>query len=164
MEKLGVTKVLYPMEENYSKTVLLNYIMKDMGENPEYDFCLYAKDDAVDGKKVISLDIPEDAEISGVVIAQEIQKDNDKCLLIDCKPMEAYTHFRSEHLKGNQDAYLVDDKNDLVLFGNRITLEGYYLQSEPDEFDVLLENIAANSQNTYSMFLRVLQETKSREF
>lgn len=160
MEKLGVTKVLYPMEENYSKTVLLNYIMKDMGENPEYDFCLYAKDDAVDGKKVISLDIPEDAEISGVVIAQEIQKDNDKCLLIDCKPMEAYTHFRSEHLKGNQDAYLVDDKNDLVLFGNRITLEGYYLQSEPDEFDVLLENIAANSQNTYSMFLRLKEYCK----
>ncbi len=160
MKKLGAKYVLYPAEDNHSKTILLNYILKDIGEDPDYGFCLYTKDDELENGKTKKLDIPEDVDITGMVLAQDIQRGKDKYLLIDCKPKEAYEYFNNIHLSGKQVGYLVDEKNNLALLGNRLTLAGYYLKTEPEEFDTFLDNVTANSENTYSMFLKLKEYCK----
>lgn len=155
MDELKVSNVLYPQEENYSRTILLNYILRDMGETPDFDFSLYAKDGIVEDGTIKRLKVPDDAEITGVVIGQDTSVGTERCLLIDSKPMDAYDYFWKEHKNGKQDAYLVDNKKELIKFGTRITIEGYYLMSEPDEFVDMMQNVSKNSEKTYSMFLRL---------
>lgn len=160
MKHLGVSNLLLPREENYSKTVLLNYLLRIMGENPEFEFCLYSKEVSATSGEVKCLKVPEDAAITGVVIGQTTEVSGKRCLLIDCKPMDAYNYFRNEHLSGNQDVYLVDDKKELVRFGSRITIEGYYLMTEQNEFKELVNEIIINSPDAYNMFLKIKQYYK----
>lgn len=127
MSELGVNKLLYPREENYSKTVLLNYILRDIGVDPDYRFCLYAKELSVSGAEMKALQIPNDANVTGMVIGQATELQGEKCLLIDCKPMDVYTQFKKEHLSGEQNVYLVDENKELICFGSRLTVTGYGL-------------------------------------
>lgn len=55
--------------------------------------------------------------------------------------MDVYEYFLKEHKEGRMDAYLVDDNKELIQLGQQITIEGYYLMSEPDEFNALLSLI-----------------------
>ena len=160
MSKMGVSKLLYPREENYSKTVLLNYILRDIGVDPDYRFCLYAKKSSVAGAEVKTLQIPEDANVTGMVIGQETELQGEKCLLIDCKPMDVYTQFKREHLSGEQNVYLVDEKKELICFGSRLTVTGYDIASEPEEFVDLSSNVIENSDDSYNMFLRLKEYHK----
>ena len=160
MNALKLYKVLYPQEENYSRTILLNYILRDMGETPDFDFSLYAKDEIVEDGTIKSIVVPNDAEVTGMIIGQNTSVGKERCLLIDSKPMDAYNYFWKEHKNGKQDAYLVDDKKELINFGTRITIEGYYLMNEPDEFGDMIQNVSENSEKTYSMFLRLKEYYK----
>lgn len=160
MAELGVNKLLYPREENYSKTVLLNYVLKDMGVDPDYKFCLYTKEVAVTGGKMKVMQIPKDANITGMVLGQTIEVQGEKCLLIDCKPMDVYIQFQKEHLSGEKNVYLMDDNNELICFGSRLTVTGYDIASEPEEFVELNANVIGNSKESYEMFLRLKEYHK----
>lgn len=155
MKNLGVRKVLYPQKENYPRTILLNYILRDMGETPDFTFSLYTKECSVEDGELQVLQLPEDAEITGMIIGQDAKVENERCLLIDSKPIGAYEYFWKEHKEGKQDAYLVDENKELIQFGRQITIEGYYLKTEPDEFDGVIQNVTENSAKTYDMFLRL---------
>lgn len=160
MSELGVSKFLYPREENYSKTVLLNYILRDIGVDPDYRFCLYAKELSVFGAEMKTLQIPDDANVTGMVIGQATELQGEKCLLIDCKPMDVYTQFKKEHLSGEQNVYLVDENKELICFGSRLTVTGYDIASEPEEFVDLSSNVIENSNDSYKMFLRLKEYHK----
>ena len=160
MSELGVNKLLYPREENYSKTVLLNYILRDIGVDPDYRFCLYAKELSVSGAEMKALQIPENANVTGMVIGQATELQGEKCLLIDCKPMDVYTQFKKEHLSGEQNVYLVDGNKELICFGSRLTVTGYDIASEPEEFVDLSSNVIENSDDSYKMFLRLKEYHK----
>ena len=155
MKNLGVRKVLYPQKENYPRTILLNYILRDMGETPDFTFSLYTKECSVEDGELQVLQLPEDAEITGMIIGKDAKVENERCLLIDSKPIGAYEYFWKEHKEGKQDAYLVDENKELIQFGRQITIEGYYLKTEPDEFDGVIQNVTENSAKTYDMFLRL---------
>lgn len=160
MKNLEVYKVLYPQEENYPRTILLNYILRDMGETPDFAFSLYTKECSVKDGELKVLQLPEDAEITGMVIGQDTKVEDERCLLIDSKPMGAYEYFWKEHKEAKQDAYLVDENRELIQFGRQITIEGYYLMTEPDEFNGVIQNVTENSENTYKMFLRLKEYHK----
>lgn len=160
MKNLEVYKVLYPQEENYPRTILINYILRDMGETPDFAFLLYTKDCCVKGGELNVLQLPEDAEVTGMVIGQDTKLEDERCLLIDSKPIGAYEYFWKTHKEGKQDAYLVDENRELIQFGRQITIEGYYLMTEPDEFSEVIQNVTENSEKTYSMFLRLKEYHK----
>ena len=130
------------------------------GETPDFDFSLYAKDEIVEDGTIKSIVVPNDAEVTGMIIGQNTSVGKERCLLIDSKPMDAYNYFWKEHKNGKQYAYLVDDKKELINFGTRITIEGYYLMNEPDEFGDMIQNVSENSEKTYSMFLRLKEYYK----
>ena len=160
MKNLEVYKVLYPQEENYPRTILINYILRDMGETPDFAFSLYTKDCCVKDGELNVLQLPEDAEVTGMVIGQDTKLEDERCLLIASKPMGAYEYFWKTHKEGKQDAYLVDENRELIQFGRQITIEGYYLMTEPDEFSEVIQNVTENSEKTYSMFLRLKEYYK----
>ena len=160
MSELGANKLLYPREENYSKTVLLNYILKDIGVDPDYSFCLYAKELSVTGGELKALQIPEDANVTGMVLGQSTEVQGENCLMIDCKPMDVYVQFRNEHLSEKQNVYLTDDNKELICFGSRLTVTGYDIANEPEEFADLNANVIGNSKDTYDMFLRLKEYHK----
>ena len=160
MKNLDVRKVLYPQEENYPRTILLNYILRDMGETPDFTFSLYTIECSVEDGELQVLQLPEDAEITGMIIGQDTKVENERCLLIDSKPIGAYEYFWKEHKEGKQDAYLVDENKELIQFGRQITIEGYYLKTEPDEFNGVIQNVTENSAKTYDMFLRLKEYYK----
>lgn len=114
MDRLKAYKVLYPQKENYSRTILLNYILRDMEDIPDFSFSLYTKECSVKDGELKVLQLPEDAEITGMVIGQDTEVENEKCLLIDAKPMYVYENFFKEHKEGRKDAYLVDDNSELI--------------------------------------------------
>lgn len=155
MRSLDTLNVLNVQRENYARTILLNYILRDMGENSDFGFPLYAKDCKVKDGEIKTLDIPEDTEITGMVIAQDTKVEDKRCLLIDSKPMDVYEYFLKEHKEGRQDAYLVDENKELIQLGQQITIEGYYLMTEPDKFSGFIQNVYENSEKTNQMFFRL---------
>ncbi|GAB6397738.1 hypothetical protein MOB1_20600 [Faecalimonas mobilis] len=155
MNSLNVLDVLYPQKENYSRTILLNYILRDMGENPDFGFSMYAKDCSVKNGEMKILELPEDVEITGMVIGQDTKVEEKRYLLMDSKPIKAYEYFLKEHKNGKQDAYLVDENKDLIKLGKQINIEGYYLMTEPEKYNGVIQNVSENSEKTYSMFLRL---------
>lgn len=152
MNSISVKKVLYPQEDNYPNSILLNYILRDMGENEDFSFLMYGTEVSVQLK---ALRMPKDISESGIIIGRDTVVENERYLLLDCKPKEVYEYFRNEHLKGKQDIYLMDDKKELIILGHRIAIEGYYLNAEPDEFSDMLANVIDNSDKTYEMFLKL---------
>lgn len=160
MKSLDTLNVLNVQQENYARTILLNFILRDMGENPDFGFPLYAKDCKVKDGEIKLLELPEDIEITGMVIAQDTKVEDNRCLLIDSKPMDVYEYFLKEHKEGRMDAYLVDDNKELIQLGQQITIEGYYLMSEPDEFNAFVQNTYENSEKTREMFLRLKEYYK----
>ena len=160
MDMLNVTMVYYPVVENYSRTVLLNYILREMGEDPDFYFSLLSKTITVKGKEIRKIGFPEDVEVTGKVIVQEIAQNGKRGLLLDCKPMDAYKYFRTEHLNEKQNVYLTDENKELICIGNRLTLASYYLMTDAEKYDALVGSIIENSEETYAFYLRLKEYFK----
>ena len=75
--------------------------------------------------------------------------------MIDCKPKEVYDYFNTEQSKGNPSGYLVGSDNRLVQFGSELTIDTYFISTEPEDYKDLMLNIIDNSKATYEMFKRV---------
>lgn len=153
----GATGLLYPQVENHPKTVLLNYVLKCMGEDHEFAYCLYTKDNIPGEGNIKKVSISEDTQISGVLIGRDTELEGEKRLLIDCKPVDVYSYYNSEQSKGNAVGYYVGADNQLVQFGSELTIDTYFISTEPEEYKDLMLNIIDNSKTTYDMFKRVKQ-------
>ena len=75
--------------------------------------------------------------------------------MIDCKPIEVYDYFNTEQSKGNPSEYFVGSDNRLVQFGSELTIDTYFISTEPEDYKELMLNIIDNSKSTYDMFKRV---------
>lgn len=151
----GSTGLLYPQVENHPKTILLNYILRSMGEDHEFAYCLYSKDNVPEDGTVKKVSISEDTQISGILIAMNTEVSGNQNLLIDCKPKEVYDYFNTEQSKGNPSGYFVGPDNRLVQFGSELTIDTYFISTEPEDYKELMLNIIDNSKTTYDMFKRV---------
>ena len=128
-----------------------------MGADYEFPYCLYAKDNVPKEGKIKKVSISEDTQISGVLIGQDVELEGEKRLLIDCKPIDVYSYYNSEQSKGNSVGYYVGEDNQLIQFGSELTIDTYFISTEPEEYKDLMLNIIDNSKTTYDMFKRVKQ-------
>ena len=153
----GATGFLYPQVENHPKTVLLNYVLKCMGLDYEFTCSLYAKDNVSEEKGIKKVSISEDTQITGVLIGMIKEVSGKNQLLIDCKPVDVYSYFNSEQSKGNITGYFVGADNQLIQFGSELTIDTYFISTEPEKYKDLMLNIIDNSKTTFDMFKRVKQ-------
>ena len=91
------------------------------------------------------------------MIGRDTELEGEKRLLIDCKPVDVYSYYNSEQSKGNAVGYYVGADNQLVQFGSELTIDTYFISTEPEEYKDLMLNIIDNSKTTYDMFKRVKQ-------
>lgn len=152
---MGAEIVLMPRNENRSKTILLNYVLKLLGIDTEYAFCLYTKDNVPSGTEFKRVKITEDMQETGKLLGQESMLDDKKCLLIDCKPLETYDYIALIHKNKYANDYLVDAENSVICFGTRITVDTYDLNDESEIYTELIENVISNSGDTYDVFGRL---------
>lgn len=158
--KINPEVILYPHNENHAKSILLNYILRELGIDQEYAFCLYTKDNVpIDGafKRV---KITEDIVISGKLLGQETEVDEKKAFLIDCKPVDAFEYISIIQKNEYKNDWLVDADNNVVCFGNRITVDSYDISANTDDYMELIENVKSNSKGTYNIFLQIKQYCK----
>lgn len=90
--------------------------------------------------------ISEDTQISGVLIGRDAELEGEKRLLIDCKPVEVYSYYNSEQSKGNSVGYYVGTDNQLIQFGSELTIDTYFISTEPEEYKDLMLNVIDNSK------------------
>ena len=152
--------VLYPHNENHAKSILLNYTLRELGIDQEYAFCLYAKDNVPADGIIKSIHVTEDMEISGKLLGQETEVDGKKALLIDCKPVDVFDYISLIQKNEYNNVWLADADNNVVCFGNRITVDSYDISLNPDAYKELIENVKCNSKDTYKVFLQIKQYCK----
>lgn len=155
LHNLGIDSMLYPTVENYPNSILLNYILRMLGLDHEYAYTLYSCDNVPADGELKRLNITDDMEVTGVLIAQSINLEGAQRLLIDCKPMYVYELFNSQEQKGEKTGYLIDEEKKLIPFGAEYTIDSYYLSTNSEEYKELVENVITNSKDTYSMFQRI---------
>lgn len=152
--------ILYPQNENHAKSILLNYILRDLGVDQEYAFCLYAKDNVPADGIIKSMHITEDMQISGKLLGQETEVDGKKAFLIDCKPVDVFDYISLIQKNEYNNDWLTDADNNVVCFGNRITVDSYDITVNTDAYKELIENVKCNSKDTYEVFLQIKQYCK----
>jgi hypothetical protein len=153
----GANGLLYPQVENHPKTVLLNYVLKCIGVDYEFAYSLYAKDNVPEDGGIKKVSISEDTQVTGMLIGMNTEVSGENRLLIDCKPVDVYNYFNSEQSKGHSIGYYVGPDNHLIQFGSELTIDTYFISTEPEEYKDLMLNIIDNSKTTYDMFKRVKQ-------
>lgn len=151
LHKINARTVLYPMMENYPKTILVDYILQAIGIHHDFPFCLRAK---------FMNKLPDDVEEKGKLIGQENIVDGNKVLLIDAKPEDVYVYYNSMSQKGEDCGFFIDDNRNLVDFGTKISIDSYFLSTEPDCYCDIVANIIENNKDTYEVFQKMKQYHK----
>lgn len=155
LQNLGIKDMLVPNVENHPNSILLDYILKMIGEDHDYEYTLYSKDNIPIDGGIKKLNVTEDMEMTGVLIGQSVDVGGVKRLLIDCKPRYVYDHFNTQEQKGEQTGYFVDEEKRLIPFGAEYTIDSYYLSNNASDYKELVENVITNSADTYGMFQRI---------
>ena len=158
--KINPEMILYPHNENHAKSILLNYILRNLGIDQEYAFCLYTKDNVPIDGEFKRVEITDDMEISGKLLGQETEVDGKKCFLIDCKPVDVFEYISIIQKNEYKNDWLVDADNNVVCLGNRITVDSYDISCNPAAYKDLIENVKCNSKDTYDVFLQIKQYCK----
>ena len=151
MQMLNSKTVLYPMIENYPKTILVDYILKSIGVSHDFVFNLRSK---------YIGELPEDVEEKGKLIGQENCVNGNRVLIIDAKPEDVYIYFNSISQQGEDCGFYVDADRSLVDFGTRISIDSYFLSTEPDSYTEIAANIIENSKETYEVFQKMKEYHK----
>jgi len=71
-----------------------------------------------------------------------------KAFLIDCKPVDVFEYISIIQKNEYKNDWLVDADNNVVCFGNRITVDSYDISANPDDYMELIENVKSNSIGT----------------
>lgn len=160
LSNLGITNMLYPSVENHPNSILLNYILRKLGVDHDYEYTLYSKDNIPENGDFKRIKVTEDMEQTGVLIGQSVDVGGVQRLLIDCKPNYVYEMFNNREQSGEQTGYFVDDDKKLIPFGVEYTIDSYYLSTNAGEYKDLVENVITNSTDTYNMFKRLKEYHK----
>ncbi len=155
----STTSMLFPFVENYPNSILLNYILRKIGADCDYEYTLYSKDNVPENSDIEGIKITEDMEQTGVLIGRFVDKDGIQSLMIDCKPNYVYEMLNKRVLRGEQTGYFIDDKK-LVTFGVEYKIDSYYLSTNAKEYKDLVDNVITYSTDTYNMFLQLKEYHK----
>lgn len=150
-KKLNAQMILQPPVESYPRTILLNYVLRAMGEQCDSGFYLRAR---------FMNSYPADVVCEGKLIGQENGIDGEPVLLIDYKPKEVYELFNSQSQSGKDCGFFVGEDKKLIDFGDKIVVDSYYLNTEPETYAELIRNVASNSSETYNAFKRLKEYHK----
>ncbi len=143
---ISAKQIYLPTVENYPKSILLNYVLDTIGIPYDYDFSLYSKYNAK---------LPDDVTEKGKLIGQENLLKGNKILLIDAKPNDVVKYFNSVSLKGQDNGFFIGTDKLLVDFGSRMSIDSFFLCSEPEKYRELVKDIIKNSKKTYEVFLKI---------
>ncbi len=149
MHENGLERVSYSKNENHAKTILLNFVLKLIGEDVEFPFSLHTSDMA---------QVPSENEIAGKLIGQVNDVDGAQVLLINGKSLNYYEIMRKN---GYDQDWLTDENKELLCFGLGYTIDGYNLCQETEKYKSFLVNAMKESQETYDMFLKIKTFYKS---
>lgn len=147
--------IQYPVNANNMKSILMNYVLRELGIDYEYAFCLYAKDKVLIDGAIRQVKITEDMQISGKLLGKESKVDDKKVLSIECKPVDEFKYISIIQKNKHKNDWLTDADNNVVCFGNRIMVHSYDISCNPDAYKELIENIKCNSKDTYEVFLKI---------
>jgi len=141
---------LYPVVPNHPKSILVNYILKVLDLDAEYDFSLYSLNN-IDPHSFIG----DHAEITGIIVGRNGLYKDENVLELSCQPLNLYEYLNSELKKGNTNNYFVNN-NILEQFGFRLALNSTYLELEPDHYSSLISNAETCSTDTVNIFKKFI--------
>ena len=81
--------------------------------------------------------------------------DVDGSYSIDAKPNDVVKYFNSVSLKGQDNGFFIGTDKLLVDFGSRMSIDSFFLCSEPEKYRELVKDIIKNSKKTYEVFLKI---------
>lgn len=143
---IGAAQILYPKVESYSRTILLNYILREIGIPHDISFYFRAK---------YIGEMTEDTEEKSKVIGQENSVNGYKVLLFDAKLNAAYNALNVLSAQGKDCGFFVDDSSKLLDFGMRLTIDSFFINEEPDKYADLIADIMENSAEAYDVFMKM---------
>lgn len=142
----GTSRFLYHQTENHSSTILLDYILKLINGDDE---CTFSLDSGLPAQ------MKDEYEETGKLIGEVVELNDERVLLIDCKPIDQYELIKITHDQGYKNDWLIDENGKLICFGSRAKIDTYYLNEYPDDYIDLIRDIIANSRGTYNVFLKI---------
>lgn len=142
----GTSRFLNYQTENHPSTILLDYILKLINVDDECKFSL---------DSVLPAQMKDEYEETGKLIGEVGELNDERVLLIDCKPIDQYELIKITHDQGYKNDWLIDENGKLICFGSRAKIDTYYLNEYPDDYIDLIRDIIANSLGTYNVFLRI---------
>lgn len=147
-KNIGAKEKSTPRIGNPAKSILLNYIFRELEMDPEYEIVLQTADFG---------DLPDGAEITGKLIAEPYELDGKPGMLIDCKPLDVIEYMNITYEQGYiSNDWVLDNKKHLEIFGNKITVDGFELNTDPNSYAELIKNAMKNSSDA----VKILSEIK----
>lgn len=141
-----VEKVIYSDVENYPSSVLMNFVLKMVGEHIDYSFALHSS---------LVESIPENTEETGKLIATVKEIERKKIIQIENKASDLYEAIRISHKQGYDHSWITDTDQNLICFGKTVKVDSYDLCESPESFMEIANDIARQSNNTYNVFLNI---------
>lgn len=139
-------KVIYSDVENYPSSVLMNFVLKMVGEHIDYSFALHSS---------LVESIPENTEETGKLIATIKEIDRKKIIQIENKSSDLYEAIRISHKQGYDHSWITDTDQNLICCGKTVKADSYDLCEFPESFMEMTNNIAEQSNDTYNVFLKI---------
>lgn len=141
--RLKVSDILYPRVANYAKSILVDFILREMGIEHDFEFTLYAD---YAGKHKFEY------EVGKRIIGQENFLGGNKVLLIDAKPEAVYELYNEQSLNGENCGFMIDKDRKLIDFGIEIYIESYSIFDDLESYRDFASNIMKHSKDTVNVF------------
>lgn len=142
-KQMNASGILYPRIENYAKSILVDYVLREIGIEHDYAFTLYA--DYVGGHTF-------DYRTGRGIIGQENSVNGNKVLLIDSRPQDVYDFFSEQSKNGEDCGYLIYENRLLIDFGIEAYIEPFAIYDDPDAFMDYAKNVMKHSSETVKVF------------
>ena len=144
----NVEKAYFSQIENYSKTILLDYIFASLGISPEI---LYAM------KTTPAVNKPKDVDIVGVALGQINKVEDKEILIIDVKPKDAFIYICRQCEQGEDCGFFTEEDGYPVQFGVRYRIDSFNMSLEPENYIDFVTNIMNNSPEIRIVFEQLKQ-------
>lgn len=141
-----VEKVIYSDVENYPSSILMNFVLKMVGEHIDYSFAVHSS---------LVESIPENAEETGKLVARIKENDRKKIMQIDNKSSNLYESIRISHKQGYDHSWITDTDQNLICFGKKVKVDSYDFYESQESFMEMANDIAKQSNDTYNVFLKI---------
>ena len=143
---LTYVSMLYPNYRRFNESVLMNFVLKMVGEHIDYSFALHSS---------LVESIPENTEEMGKLIATVKEIERMKIIQIENKSSDLYEAIRISHKQRYDHSWITDTDQNLICFGKTVKVDSYDLCESPESFMEITNDIARQSNNTYNVFLKI---------